>query len=187
MKNTKRFALLLSLGILAVLLSSVSFAEGELSNGYYLIRSAWTLADIRPGEAFEQNPNDSSEYMLDTILQVGDSFKVVQVKDNAILRWFPEGTGNEYQVNENTPSGDVRIYFRPVLQHEWEKFFWVEKKYEINILTGLLGGSVSASHVRAPRGEMITLNNSSETGYALDHYIVVKESSGTVDVENGKV
>ena len=177
MRIKKPFALLV-LGIMTVLLFFSAVAEGELTDGYYLIRPNWTQDAIDPGEAFTQNPNNAAEYMLDTTLALGDSFKVVRVANNTVARWYPEGTGNEYQVIEGTPYGYVRIYFLPSPGN-----YWVREKYEIKVLSGIEGGSISASHDRAPEGETITLRcDSVDEGFELDRFIVRDNAGNSVEV-----
>ena len=175
--------LLLLLGICLALPFFSGRAAVELADGYYLIHPGWTVDAIDPGERFETNPNQSGEYMLNTALSVGDSIKVVRVAGNAIVQWFPEGTGNEHHVTENTPHGNVRIYFWPGSSDPYH-MFEVLARYPITVETGIEGGSISASHTDAPRNETVTLTcTGTDEGYELVRYIVTA-GGGLIDVSN---
>ena len=57
------------------------------------------------------------EYVIETTLEVGEGLKVVSSTD----AWYPEGTGNEYVVDQNH-AGATTIYFRPAYNEEWAAF-----------------------------------------------------------------
>ena len=82
-----------------------------LGPAYYLIG---TMTDWQVNEAYKfvENPNATGEYMLDTTLAVGDEFKAVSATGTTTNTWYPDGTDNNYVVDE-AHSGNVTVYFRP--------------------------------------------------------------------------
>ena len=95
--------------------------EITLADGYYLISDPWTLEGIKAAEKFEANGDTQGEYKLDVTLTVDRAIKVVEVKDNAIAKWYPEGSGTEYKVDAEH-AGAKTIYFRPAGNEEWKAF-----------------------------------------------------------------
>ena len=104
------------------------------ADGFYLIgRRGWTIYDITPEvDAFEPNPGVSGEYMmLGPWLDEGETLKVVKVQNGEIVRWYPEGTGNEYVVTAEHATC-VNIYFRETYQSAWAEFggyIWIENEH----------------------------------------------------------
>ena len=100
--------------------------EITLTDGYYLISDPWTLESIKAANKFEANEGTEGEFKLSATLTEGMGFKVVEVKDNAIVKWFPEGEGNEYKVDA-AHAGARTIYFRPAGNDEWKGFIYVDE------------------------------------------------------------
>lgn len=91
--------------------------EAELTvimkDGFYLIgQNGWTEDSIDWLQKFEPNPENTNEYMLTTELIAGKPVKVVYVAGNTISAWYPNGTGNEYVVEEKYGK-NVTIFFNP--------------------------------------------------------------------------
>ena len=98
--------------------------EPVLANGYYLVGKlggveAWSVADLSAAKLFTVNPDNNLEYQLNYTFAIGDSIKVVQVVDDAIVTWFPENAGN-YGIDDHH-NGATTIYFRPdyLGQEKW--------------------------------------------------------------------
>ncbi len=100
-----------------------------LADGYYLIGPGWNYNGIFGDGAFRTNPENPGEYMLRTTLNAGDEIKVVEVKDNAIVGWYPDGLNNQYVVDEDH-AGLVDVYFTTDYNDAWSTFggyFWIGK------------------------------------------------------------
>ena len=109
-----------------------NFAEVEaptIEDGYYLIGPDWTIADL--GEKFVENPDKDGEWQVEVTLAVDQEIKVVEVKDNAIKTWFPDGMDNAYKVDAKH-AGKKTIYFNPTEQSEWLAggFIWIDENTE---------------------------------------------------------
>ena len=97
---------------------SIEFPEGEiveptLDNGYYVIGlNGWEVTDLTENDMLWSTGIETGEYSIETTLAVNDAFKVVQVVNDAIVAWFPEGADNNYVVDQNH-AGTTTIYFRP--------------------------------------------------------------------------
>ena len=92
--------------------------EPTLANGFYLIGKingveGWTATDLSADRKFEGNPENNAEFVLTATLAEGDEIKVVNVLNDAITAWYPEG-GN--YVIDAAHAGEKDIYFRPDLQ-----------------------------------------------------------------------
>ena len=98
--------------------------EPVLTDGYYLIgQNGWSIYDIKASFKFEESDATTHEYKLDIMLAEGQTIKVVEVKDQAIVKWFPEGEGNEYKVDASH-AGAAAIYFKATEQEDeaWKAF-----------------------------------------------------------------
>ena len=109
-----------------------NFAEVEaptIEDGYYLIGPDWTIADL--GEKFVENPDKDGEWQVEVTLAVDQEIKVVEVKDNAIKTWFPDGMDNAYKVDAKH-AGKKTIYFNPTEQEGWSAggFIWIDENTE---------------------------------------------------------
>ena len=86
--------------------------EPVLANGYYLISDPWTLESLAETALFTANPGAEGEYMLSTTLVLNQEIKVVEVENDAVKTWFPDGMDNAYKV-DSAHVGTTVIYFRP--------------------------------------------------------------------------
>lgn len=94
-----------------VVIEEVAAPEINLENGYYLIGiNGWSVYDLAAADKFAANAEADGEYMLTTTLAAGNELKVVNVVDNAIATWYPEGAN---YVVDNAHAGEKTIYFRP--------------------------------------------------------------------------
>lgn len=124
---------------------SVTVASKDpVEDGFYLVG---TLNDWTPAEAYKfgPNPSNSSEYMLETTLEVGKEIKVVKVQNNGIAGWYPDGTGNNYVVDE-AHSGAVTIYFKDYYDESWSAFggyMWINAKVTPEDAAEIYGASLS--------------------------------------------
>ena len=98
---------------------AIEFPEGgvivepTLANGYYVIGlNGWEVTDLTENDMLLSTGIETGEYSLETTLAENDAFKVVQVVNDAIVAWFPEGDNNNYIVDQNH-AGTTTIYFRP--------------------------------------------------------------------------
>lgn len=78
---------------------------------YYLVGN---MNDWTPNIQYRlaKNPANEAEYMINTMLYMGDEFKIV-LSDGLTIEdtnWFPAGENNNYRVNA---SGEYTVYFRP--------------------------------------------------------------------------
>lgn len=86
--------------------------EPVLANGYYLISDPWTVESLAETALFTANPGAEGEYMLSTTLVLNQEIKVVEVENDAVKTWFPDGMDNAYKV-DSAHVGTIVIYFRP--------------------------------------------------------------------------
>ncbi len=86
--------------------------EPVLANGYYLISDPWTVESLAETALFSANPGAEGEYMLSTTLVLNQEIKVVEVENDAVKTWFPDGMDNAYKV-DSAHVGTTVIYFRP--------------------------------------------------------------------------
>jgi hypothetical protein len=86
--------------------------EPVLANGYYLISDPWTVESLAETALFTANPGAEGEYMLSTTLVLNQEIKVVEVENDAVKTWFPDGMDNAYKV-DSAHVGTTVIYFRP--------------------------------------------------------------------------
>ena len=100
---------------------TVNAPAQTLADGHYLIRPDWTVSAIDPAQKFEPNGSAQGEYLLTTDLSAGEKLKVVKVVNGAINAWYPDGTGNEYTVDE-AHAGHVTVYFRDAYYPDWASF-----------------------------------------------------------------
>ena len=98
------------------------------ADGYYLIRPNWAIEDIVAEEKFAENAEKAGEYLLEVELAVDQEIKVVEVKDNAIKTWFPDGVDNALKI-EKKYAGKKTVYFNPTKQEGWlaEGFIFIEE------------------------------------------------------------
>lgn len=128
---------------------AITFPDVDRVNGFYLVgyfNGEWknTITDCTPDKLFELKEGD--EYMITTDLVVGDKFKAVYVKGDAINSWYPAGSDNEYLVTEWT-AGNKTIYFKNTYQEAWGGHFFIEANeptvtysdFEIDLRAGQLG------------------------------------------------
>lgn len=95
-----------------------------LADGYYLIgQFGWEVSNVNATLKFEKNGSETEEYQLEVTLVSGQSIKVVEVKDNEIVKWFPDGMGTDYSIDA-FHAGKVTIYFKPAYQDidDWKSF-----------------------------------------------------------------
>lgn len=143
---------------------TVKGAEPTVEDGFYLIGvNGWTVDDIAETDKFEVNPENTAEYMLKTSLAVDNEIKVVEVKDGKIVGWYPDGTDNNYKVDE-PHSGDVTVYFKPSYDNAWSAFggyMYIpakeEPKTQIELYgaSATLGGEIGLNFFLAPTEEQI--------------------------------
>lgn len=141
---------------------TVEADEPAIADGFYLIGvNGWTVDDIAETDKFEVNPENTAEYMLKTSLAVDNEIKVVEVKDGKIVGWYPDGTDNNYKVDE-PHSGDVTVYFNPNGNSDWGAFggyIWInakeEPKAQIELygVSTTLGGEIGLNFYLAPTEE----------------------------------
>ena len=86
-----------------------------LENGFYLV--GLQLNNWTPAAEYHllPNPENEQEFMVAATLAEGDSLKVVNVVDDAITAWYPNGMNNNYVVDANH-AGGTTLYFRPDYQ-----------------------------------------------------------------------
>ena len=114
----------------------------EISDGYYLFGPKkgeaesynWSdINNVKPNEKFSLNTEneDETEYMLFANLAHYRRIKVVEVVDNKIVHYYPDGLGNEYVVPSEY-TGNVVIFFTPTpnTKEDWApfgKYFYISK------------------------------------------------------------
>ncbi len=109
-------------GKLCVTGNFVAGSEPELTNGYYLIGlTGWDLSAINPVHKFAASEEVEGEFVLTVTLAEGNTIKVVEVENDIIKAWFPEGMGTEYTVDADH-IGERKIFFRPAGNPEWANF-----------------------------------------------------------------
>ena len=129
-----------------------SYGTGEVTpvTSYYLVgeMNSWTP---QAAYKFIANPGQEGEYMLETSFAAGDAFKVVGwdgLSEN--YTWYPEGTGNNYVVNE---AGDYTVYFRTEWNNDWNNYYTAIKKvYPLYDVADALQAALTTNDVIEVRG-----------------------------------
>ena len=90
--------------------------EPKLKDGYYLVGKLnsvgeWSVDDLSDAKLFAVNPDNDKEYQLNYTFAIGDSIKVVEVKEDEIITWFP-AEGANYGIDDHH-NGATTVYFRP--------------------------------------------------------------------------
>ena len=90
--------------------------EPTLKDGYYLVGKLnsvgeWSVDDLSDAKLFAVNPDNDKEYQLNYTFAIGDSIKVVEVKEDEIITWFP-AEGANYGIDDHH-NGATTVYFRP--------------------------------------------------------------------------
>ena len=165
-----------------------------LADGFYLIGPDWNIDSIDANEKFETNPANESEYQLATTLAEGDKVKVVKVESGAITAWYPDGLGNEYNVDAEH-AGNVTIYFQETYKDDWSAFggyFWIQpegkgrapEETEEPARKGVITIAY-ASADEIPAEEVLATLNFSYEGALIDTEVKVKtlERNDDLDVE----
>ena len=88
----------------------------KLANGFYLVGTfggvnAWGIDDLTEDKKFYVNPNNEEEYMLIIDLGIADEFKVFEVRDDAFVGYYPDGSDNNYIVDADHAGKNKYIYF----------------------------------------------------------------------------
>ena len=93
-----------------------------LEDGFYLIgQNGWDINALSKDLKFILNRSEP-EYMLEVTLVEGQPLKVVKVENGAIVKWYPDGMGNEYVVDADH-AGEMIIYFKENQQGgDWSQF-----------------------------------------------------------------
>lgn len=109
-----------------------------LENGFYLIGKingveGWDVASLSAERKFAGNPDNPAEFVLTATLAEGDAIKVVNVVNDVITAWYPDGMDNEYVVDAAHAGENKDIYFQPDYKEDWAAFggyFWTGAKEE---------------------------------------------------------
>lgn len=107
--------------------------EITLSDGYYLIGlTGWSIYALTEDLKLEKNTGleDADEYFKkNVVLEEGQEFKVVEVKDKALGAWFGMGESADNANDNYKVSADVKgtrdIYFRPEYKADWKGHIFV--------------------------------------------------------------
>jgi hypothetical protein len=99
----------------------------DLEDGFYLVGTfngvdAWSLEDLSAEKLFKVTDQEG-QYSIDVTLLAGDEFKAIEVKDNALIEWYPKEGGN--YVVDDAHAGKKTIYFRPEFWADWNGHFYV--------------------------------------------------------------
>jgi len=105
--------------------------EPEHTNGYYLMGTfsgvdAWTLDDLTEAKRFLpiETTAEGTRYALEVSLAAGDSIKFVNVVQDAIVLWMPEGTNKGFVIDANH-AGEKTIYLTVYTNGDW--FYYIEQ------------------------------------------------------------
>lgn len=85
----------------------------NINDVYYLYGVIGSKSNYSPNESYKLSKNTEAEgeyYINDVALSNGDYFKVASPGRGEWGTWYPDGTENDYQINDN---GIYNIYFRP--------------------------------------------------------------------------
>jgi hypothetical protein len=117
------------------LVSSYDYAEGmiELDDGYYIIGSFynWSKSALRAKDMLTATDVEG-EYTIRREFKDGDSVKVVEIKNNEIVKWFKDGVGVDYEyvlTDEGGKTGLCDLYFRPAGNPDWSYTYLTVQKY----------------------------------------------------------
>ena len=132
--------------------------EPVLANGYYLISDPWTVESLTETALFTANPGAENEYMLSTTLVLNQEIKVVEVENDAVKTWFPDGMDNAYKV-DSAHVGTTVIYFRPDGQggEGWYNGFFFVTPNEGTAIDHVQGQSQSTKVLR--EGQLLIIRD----------------------------
>lgn len=132
--------------------------EPVLANGYYLISDPWTVESLTETALFTANPGAEGEYMLSTTLVLNQEIKVVEVENDAVKTWFPDGMDNAYKV-DSAHVGTTIIYFRPDGQggEGWYNGFFFVTPNEGTAIDRVQGQSQSTKVLR--EGQLLIIRD----------------------------
>ena len=103
-----------------------------LANGFYLIgQKGWDAAALDASLKFEATLENPAEYVLNTTLVKDQHLKVVKVENDALVAWYPDGTNNDYIVDDAHAGENKDIYFQETYKADWAEFggyFWTGAK-----------------------------------------------------------
>ena len=108
-----------------------------LEDGYYLMgtHNNWDADKLTDACRFHLSLGNPDEFILETVLTVGQEFKVVRLENSAVVEWFPNNKGN-YVVDADH-AGPAVIYFRNSYWNDWSGnggYFWVGGKDAVSYL-----------------------------------------------------
>ena len=147
--------------------------EPTLADGFYLIgQNGWNVAALSADLLFAANPETEGEYKLTTTLAEGQGIKVVKVVNDAIVAWYPNGTGNEYTVDAAHAGENKDIYFQETYKADWAAF----------------GGHIwiGANEEPQPQGcdwDAIDFLGSTDPAYANQFKVCKPENVGVVNIQ----
>lgn len=134
--------------------------EPTLTNGYYIIGKFagvedWTVAGLTEAHRFilQNETEEGAFYQLTNVpLAVGDSFKIVQVYHDLIVRTWPEGSTEGAVIDANHAGEAKTIYLSFLTTGQW--YCNVEPNiYDGYYLVGNIGGVETWTPVAANRFE----------------------------------
>jgi hypothetical protein len=116
-------------------------AVPEIPDGYYLIGTHvnWYVPSVAPYR-FKADPDNDGEYILTTTLTVGQEFKVIDVKGNQAVEWYPKESGN-YVVDAKHAGENKVVHFSPKYNADWEGYIYVAPNKDEEALDLLYDGS----------------------------------------------
>lgn len=150
--------------------------EPTLTNGYYIIGKFagvedWTVAGLTEAHRFilQNETEEGAFYQLTNVpLAVGDSFKVVQVYHDLIVRTWPEGSTEGAVIDANHAGEAKTIYLSFLTTGQW--YCNVEPNiYDGYYLVGNIGGVETWTPVAANRFSV-----TDEEGEFLLHYTLAE-------------
>lgn len=134
----------------------------KLANGYYLISDPWSVESLSAEVLFAANPGLEGEFQLEVTLVENEEIKVVEVENEAIKTWFPDGMGNAYKVDA-AHAGAKTVYFRPVANNDWKEFheggfFFIEAN-----ATAIDNAKANAKAVKSIENGMLIIRREGKT------------------------
>ena len=157
-----------------------SATRTSVADGFYLIGPEWNIDSLLG--AFSANPANAGEYMLATTLSEGQKIKVVYVENGTIKTWYPDGQGNEYNVDA-AQSGNVTVYFNPYFNYTWNSFIRIAVNHSVSLPEASEFGSVRADLTTAPDGTTVTLTVTPATGCKLRTISAKDSADGNVPLQ----
>ena len=138
----------------------------------------WEAKNVVVTYSADGSTHDTKTYAYGTTLAAGNLPSAPTKTGYSFNGWGTSSTGSTVNFGAGT-----RINFEATTA-VYAKFTIID--YNVNIATGIVGGTVTADKATANMGDTVTLTVTPATGYVVDTITVTKAGGGTVSVSASK-